>query len=289
MLGRLVAGAVHGRLARPSGPSVGRRSDSPVAEPPARSLHRSSPLRRASSSVSSDRERVIHAASIELVSAIGVLAVVVAWLAARLPRSGPASRKAGGGQARRGGDAAGRGEHAAGAGRNPLKAEPTLAIWTVVVFVGLLAVLGKFAWKPLLQALHEREKHLEHVLHETERARNESERLLGEHRKQMARAADEVRGLLDKARQDAQATAEQIVKQAQAEAEAAKQRAQRDIGAARDQALAEIWEKTADMAVSVAGRVLSKELTETDHRRLLDAAIGELPAAPGANGHGGKA
>ena len=180
-------------------------------------------------------------------------------------------------------------EHAASEPPNPLKAEPTLAIWTAVVFLVLFAVLAKFAWKPLIHALHEREKHLEHVLHETERARNQSESLLNEHRKQMAQAADEVRNLLEQARIDAQRTGEQIVKQAQTEAEAAKQRAQRDIGAARDQALAEIWHKTADMAVSVAGRVLSKELTETDHRRLLDAAIGELPAAPGSNGHGGKA
>ncbi len=178
--------------------------------------------------------------------------------------------------------------HAPDESGNPMKAEPTLAIWSLVVFVGLLALLTKYAWKPLIHALHEREKHLEHVLHETERARNESESLLSEHRKQMARAADEVRGLLEKARQDAQKTGELIVKQAQSEADAAKQRAQRDIGAARDQALAEIWEKTADMAVSVAGRVLSKELTETDHRRLLDVAISELPAAPGANGRGGK-
>jgi F-type H+-transporting ATPase subunit b len=181
------------------------------------------------------------------------------------------------------------GEHGAAESPNPLKAEPTLAIWTVAVFLGVLAILSKFAWKPLLHALHEREKHLEHVLHETERARNESESLLSEHRKQMAHAADEVRNLLDQARTDAQRTAENIVKQAQTEAESAKQRAQRDIGAARDQALAEIWQKTADMAVTVAGRVLSKELTETDHRRLLDAAISELPAAPGANGHGGNA
>lgn len=179
--------------------------------------------------------------------------------------------------------------HAAPETPNPLKAQPTLAIWTLVVFLVLLTVLTKFAWKPLMNALAEREKHLEHVLHETERARNESEMLLAEHRKQMARAADEVRGLLDKARQDGQQTAEQIVKAAHAEAESAKQRATRDIGAARDQALADIWEKTADMAVSVAGRVLSKELTDADHKRLVASAISELPAAPGANGHGGKA
>jgi F-type H+-transporting ATPase subunit b len=170
---------------------------------------------------------------------------------------------------------------------NPVKAEPGLALWTLVVFVTLLAVLTRFAWKPLLAALHAREQHLEHVLLETERARNESEANLAEHRRLMARAADEVRGILDKSRQEAQATADQMIKQAQAESELAKQRAQRDIGQARDQALAEIWEKTADMAVSVAGKVLSKELNDDEHRRLLDAAIKELPAKSASNGHGG--
>ena len=172
---------------------------------------------------------------------------------------------------------------------NPLEAEPTLAIWTLVVFVGAAGRSGPVRLEAAPGGPAQAREHLEHVLQETERARNESEANLAEHRKQMARAADEVRAILDKARQDAQATAEQIVKQAQGEAELAKQRAQRDIAPARDQALAEIWEKTADMAVSVAGRVLSKELTDADHRRLLDAAISELPAAPAANGHGGKA
>ncbi len=141
---------------------------------------------------------------------------------------------------------------------NPVEPKPSLALWTLVVFILLLTVLSRFAWKPLLEALHNREQHLEHVLLETERARNESETNLAEHRRLMAKASDDVRALLEKARQEAQATADSIVKQAQAEADVAKQRAQRDIGSARDQALAEIWEKTADMAVSVAGKVLSQ-------------------------------
>ncbi len=77
-----------------------------------------------------------------------------------------------------------------------------------------------------------------------------------------------------------------MMKQAQEEAEAQRQRAQRDIASARDQALADIWQKTADMAVMTAGRVLATELSPDDHRRLLDAAIRELPAAAG-NGRGG--
>ena len=172
---------------------------------------------------------------------------------------------------------------------NPLEVQPPLAIWTVVVFVGLFFVLRRYAWKPLSEALHQREEHLEHTLLQTEKVRNESEQLLAEHRRLMAQADERVKSIFDKAQKEAQASAEEIIKSARAEAEAARDRAQREIVAARDQALAEIWSQTANIAVAVAGRVLSKQLGEDEHRRLLDLAINELPAAPiSTNGHGGS-
>jgi F-type H+-transporting ATPase subunit b len=185
------------------------------------------------------------------------------------------------------GPAAGAPAHgeASGGGENPIEPQPSLAIWTVVVFLGLLWVLQRFAWKPLLAALTQREEHLEHVLLETERARNESEMLLAEHRRRMLEAEDQVRALIEEGRKNAQALADEIGKKALAEAESTKHRAERDIATAKDQALAAIWERTADLAVSVAGRVLNKSLTDDDHRRLVDSAIAELP---GADGHGGK-
>ena len=161
-----------------------------------------------------------------------------------------------------------------------MEIQSPLAIWTLIVFLGLLLVLGKFAWKPLMKALDEREAHLEHVLLDSERARNEAEALVAQHRRELAQAADQVRSrLMEEARREAiQASADSILRRAQAEAEAARERAEREITNARDQALMEIWSKTADLAVSVAGRVLTKELNESDHRRLLEVALGELPA-----------
>ena len=170
---------------------------------------------------------------------------------------------------------------------NPMEVQPSLAIWTVLVFIGLFFILGRFAWKPLSLALHQREEHLEHCLLQTEKARNDSEQLLAEHRRLMAQADERVRALIDKAKQDAQASAGEIIKSAQAEAEASRDRAQREIATARDQALAEIWTQTANIAVSVAGKVLNKQLDEGEHRRLLDLAINELPAVSSSNGHGG--
>jgi F-type H+-transporting ATPase subunit b len=166
-----------------------------------------------------------------------------------------------------------------------LEPQPSLAIWTVVVFLGLLFVLGRFAWKPLINALHQREEHLEHVLLETERARNESEQLLAEHRRRLAAAESQIRAMIEEARKSAQALADDIARKAQAEAELTKQRAERDIATARDQALSEIFEKTADLAVTVAGKVLGQSLAEDDHRRLIEAAVGEIKVMP--NGHKG--
>jgi F-type H+-transporting ATPase subunit b len=165
-----------------------------------------------------------------------------------------------------------------------MEVQSPLAIWTLIVFLGLMLVLGKFAWKPLMKALDEREAHLEHVLLDSERARNEAEALVAQHRRELAQAADQIRSLMEQARKEAQASADSILRKAQAEAEAARGRAEREIENARDQALMEIWSKTADLAVSVAGRVLTRELNESDHRRLVEVALGELPAngQPGA-------
>ena len=169
---------------------------------------------------------------------------------------------------------------------NVLKPEPSLAGWTAVVFVLLLLVLGKFAWKPLLEAMKKREEEADRILAETERARAESERLLAEHRKQMQEAAEQVKAFFEQGRRDAEATSQDILRKSQAEAESIQTRAKQEIDHARDQALMEIWNKTADLAATVAGRVLTREMNADDHRRLVETALSELPAAGANNSQG---
>jgi len=231
-----------------------------------------------------------------LILGIGFLFAVLMLVLASLPghAQGPAQTAAHDNQlkaeAEVGHEAAAASHAAEGEGKsNPMEPQPALAIWTVVVFLGLFWVLRRYAWKPLSEALHQREEHLEHTLLQTEKVRNESEQLLAEHRRLMAQADERVKSIFDKAQKEAQTSGEEIIKLARAEAEAARDRAQREIATARDQALADIWSQTANIAVSVAGRVLSKQLGEDEHRRLLDLAINELPAAPvSTNGHGGS-
>lgn len=152
-----------------------------------------------------------------------------------------------------------------------------LAIWSFVVFAVLLGLATKFGWKPVVQAMHDREHHLAACLHDTEKARNEAEGLLRQYKVEMASASEKIKSLLDEARRDAHTTAEALVAKAQQESEALKERAQRDINQARDEALTDIWSKASELSVQVAAKVLQKNLTEDDHKRLLDLSSAELP------------
>jgi F-type H+-transporting ATPase subunit b len=162
---------------------------------------------------------------------------------------------------------------------NILEFKPDLALATVIVFLALLLLLGRFAWGPLSRALEARERAQEEMYQKAEEARAESERMLAEHRQLMAEANDKVRSILEEARKNAEASAGNIVSRAQQEAEAAKVRAERDIAQARDQALSEIFGKTADLAVDVAGKVLRRNIGPEEHRRLIASATAELGTA----------
>lgn len=164
----------------------------------------------------------------------------------------------------------------------PMKSEEIaeqapLAIWSFVVFMVLLSLAGKFGWKPIVKAMADRQNHMQACLEDTEKARNEAENLLRQYKSEMASASDKIKSMLDEARRDAQTTADSIINKAQAESESLKLRAERDISQAKDEALTEIWSKTAELSVQVAGKVLQTSLTPDDHSRLLDIATSQLP------------
>lgn len=168
----------------------------------------------------------------------------------------------------------------AGASELPpfLQPNPYLAFWTIVVFGGLLWVLGKFAWKPLLDALNAREQRMQQMISEAEQAREQAKSLLAEHDRKLAGVHNEVRAILDEARRDAQATHGDILRQAQAEAQSTRERAKREIEQARDQALKNLFDHAAEMATQVASRIIGRNLKPEDSRDLVQQAVNELPS-----------
>ena len=149
-------------------------------------------------------------------------------------------------------------------------------ICTVVIFVLLLSVLGKYAWGPIVKGLSDREKKIRTDIAEAEAARAKAEALLRDYNKQLADAEQRARGIITKAGADAEALAAQIRTRAQQEAEEARERATKDIEVAKNQAIRDIYEQSANLATSVAEKIIRKSLNANDYRDMVEQSLGQL-------------
>jgi len=161
---------------------------------------------------------------------------------------------------------------------NPLSVDPDLAVWTFIVFLMLLGVLWKFAWGPISEGLDKREQTIARFLSDAERSHEEAKELLADYQRKLGLAADEVRALLEEARRDAEHTKQEIMSEAKAAADAERLRALREIEAATDAAIKQLAERSADLAVELAGKIVGAKLTAGDHARLIQEAIAKFPS-----------
>ncbi len=150
------------------------------------------------------------------------------------------------------------------------------AIWTLVIFFLLLIVLAKFAWKPLLRALQDREKFIRDSLETAKRDRQAAEARLKEYEQRLQKARDEAVGIVDEARRDAEVVKRRIEEEARKNGDALIDRAKREIGIARDTALKDLYQESVQLAMSLAGSVLKRQLTPEDHQRLVQESLAEL-------------
>ena len=166
---------------------------------------------------------------------------------------------------------------------DPLSIDPDLAIWTVVVFVLLLAVLWKFAWGPILAGLEKREHAIAEEIASAKRQHEEANALVAQYEARLAAAGDEVRALLDEARRDADHARQAILAEAKSAAEAERLRALHEIESATDGALRSLAERSAQLAVELAGKIVRHNLTPADHTRLIDEAVEKFTVTPSQN------
>src|SRR3954470_4470972 len=104
---------------------------------------------------------------------------------------------------------------------NPLvQPDPGLFIWTILTFLVLLALLAKFAWRPLLEALESRQNDIRKSLDDAQRARQELERLNQESAQIINQARVEADQIIVNSRADAERLREDLKVKARAEADA---------------------------------------------------------------------
>lgn len=135
-----------------------------------------------------------------------------------------------------------------------------LIFWTSVTFAILVFVLGKFAWKPILNAVNEREMHIEDALNQAKKAREEMANLKSENEKLLQQAREERDLMLKEAREIRTQTINQAKDDAKMEAEKIMLAARESIQTEKAAAIAEIKNQVASLSIGVAEKVLRKEL-----------------------------
>jgi F-type H+-transporting ATPase subunit b len=169
-------------------------------------------------------------------------------------------------------------EHEAAA-NNPFAGDFGNALWTVIIFVLVLVVLGKFAWGPILKGLQARESYILESLEKAKKERDEADARMKLYEDKLAQARTEVTAMVDEGRRDAEVVKRKILEEARQEAEKERERTKREIQLATDTATKQLYALSARMATDLAGRIIRKELTPQDHERLIAESIQELSSA----------
>ena len=154
---------------------------------------------------------------------------------------------------------------------------PGLMVWTVATFVVLLIVLSKFAWKPLLHSLKDREDTIRQALEMAEKARVDAAELLKQNENNLAKAEEEYQKIIREGKAFAEKLKEEVVakahQHAQREIQQAKEEIQRDVDAAKQQLRTEV----ADLAVQAAGKILDETLDAQKYKKIVDNFLNQLP------------
>ncbi len=172
------------------------------------------------------------------------------------------------------------GGHAEGGESNLFAGDIGNALWTVIIFVLVLVVLGKYAWGPILSNLQARENFITESLEKAKRDRNEAEARLKQYEEKLASARAEASAIVDEGRRDADVVKRRIEEDAHKEADRMIERARREIQIATDTATKELYSLSARLATDMATRIVGKELGPQDHERLIADSIAAINAAP---------
>ena len=145
----------------------------------------------------------------------------------------------------------------------------------LIAFIVLIIVLWKFGWPMFEAMLEKREKTIADALQKSEEARIESERVLAEYQQQLADAKAQAAQIVADAKQAGEAAEAAIKQKAEAEAAAMIEKAHVAIEAEKKAAMAELQGSIADLSVSVASRLVGEDLSDADHRAIIERYVNE--------------
>lgn len=151
-----------------------------------------------------------------------------------------------------------------------------LVFWTLITFLVLLFILRKFAWKPILGAVSDREEGIKNALASAENARKEMENLQADNERILQKARAEREAMLKDAREIREQTIAKAETEAQEKASKIIEKAQAAIESEKKAAMAELKSHVAGLSIDIAEKVVRGELSNKDKQlKLVEDMLGE--------------
>ncbi|ARR38173.1 F0F1 ATP synthase subunit B [Lactobacillus delbrueckii] len=146
-------------------------------------------------------------------------------------------------------------------------------LWYLIVFSILLLAVKHYAWGPVKDMMEKRRQKVIDDLDQAASDLKKAEILANEREAALKNSRQEATQILSVAKSNAQKTGKQIVSEAKAEASAIRERAKADAAQAKTDALNEARNEVADLSVTIAEKVIAKNLSAADQKDLVDQFI----------------
>ena len=152
-----------------------------------------------------------------------------------------------------------------------------LFVWQVVIFVGLIFLLKKFAWKPILDAVNEREDGIKNALLSAENARKEMQNLQASNERILQEARLERDSLLKDAREIKEKMIADAKEEAQTQGLRLIEQAKASIESEKNAAMAELKSHVSSLSLEIAEKLLKDELSNKDSQmKLVEKMLGDV-------------
>lgn len=157
-----------------------------------------------------------------------------------------------------------------------LTPELQVLIWSLAVFFTLLALLWRFAWGPIMQALEEREHRIQKTIDDANAQLKAAQDQIAEYQRKIEKAKDDAAGIIAEGKRGVEKLTVETIAEANKESARMLERAKREIQLARQAAVEELREQVVALTADVTAHVLQREIKPDDHRRFVEEAIEQI-------------
>ncbi len=157
-----------------------------------------------------------------------------------------------------------------------LQPESGLIIWTIVTFLSLVAILRVFAWKPILEALNNREGKIKSDLERAEKSQKEAEALRLKFESQLAEAQKSIQEMMAKAHADGERSRAQLVAAAREESEKILEKGRKDLSAEADRLKDELRKEVAEISLAMVEKILPRSVDQKVQEQVLRESLKSL-------------